>query len=191
MTDTKSDLRKRAFAARKTAHAAGQGAGQGNATSHLLAEVLRQPPGIVAAYMPIRTEIDPLPAMRTLAERGHTLCVPVIRAKAAPLEFHVWTPRGVMISGPFGALVPEAGQVVQPDTLIVPLVAFDDAGHRLGYGGGFYDRTLQKLRAMKPVRAIGFAYAAQRMPLIVESRDQPLDVIVTEHGSLAPSAVKG
>jgi len=81
--------------------------------------------------------------------------------------------------------------VVQPDTLIVPLVAFDDTGHRLGYGGGFYDRTLQKLRAMKPVRAIGFAYAAQRMPLIVESTDQPLDVIVTEHGSLAPSAVKG
>ena len=82
MTDTKSDLRKRAFAARKAAHAAGQG----EATSHLLAEVLRQPPGIVAAYMPIRTEIDPLPAMRTLAEQGHTLCVPVIDRKSTRLN---------------------------------------------------------------------------------------------------------
>lgn len=187
MSDIKSDQRKRAFAARKVAHADGQG----DATQHLLAEVLRQPPGIIAAYMPIRTEIDTMPAMLALAEMGHVICVPVIVAKAQPLEFHVWTPDTPMIAGPFGAQIPAKAQVLQPDTLIVPLVAYDETGNRLGYGGGFYDRSLERLRAMKPVRAIGFAFAQQQVPLTPEPTDQRLDVVVTQHGSLAPSAVNG
>lgn len=183
----KTELRKRAFAARKVAHAAGQG----DATAHLLAEVLRQPAGIIAAYMAIRTEIDPMPAMHTLAQQGHRICVPVIVAEGQPLEFHEWTPDSVMIAGPFGAKTPENAEVLQPDTVILPLVAFDLAGNRLGYGGGFYDRTLQRLRAAKRVRAIGYAYAAQQLPLTPEPTDEVLDMIVTERGSLAPQQITG
>lgn len=178
----KSDLRKRAFAARKAAHAAGQG----EASRHLLDAVLRQPPGVIAAYMPIRTEIDPVPTMRMLVQQGYRVCVPVIVAEAQPLEFHEWTPDSVMVAGPFGAQVPQDAAVLQPDTVIVPLVAFDLSGNRLGYGGGFYDRTLQLLRASRPVRAIGYAYWAQQMPLAPEPTDEVLDMIVTERGSLAP-----
>lgn len=87
-----------------------------------------------------------------------------------------------MIDGPFGALVPDTGEFVEPDILIVPMVAFDPRGFRLGYGGGFYDRTLERLRDVNPsVLAIGFAFAAQRLEAVPqEPTDQPLDMIVTE-----------
>ena len=185
--DAKTAARRQAFAARKSAHAAGQGA----AADHLLRAILAGPVGIVAGYMPIRTEIDPLPAMAALVTAGHRVCVPVIRAAATPLAFHEWTPEAEMIDGPFGARVPRDGAVLEPDTLIVPLVAFSSAGDRLGYGGGFYDRTLMGLRARKPVRAIGFAFAAQRMDLAPEPTDEPLDLIVTETGPLAPLRPRG
>lgn len=88
-----------------------------------------------------------------------------------------------MIDGPFGAQVPRAGVWVTPDVVIVPLVAFDRKGGRLGYGGGFYDRTLEGLRAQAPVVAIGYAFAAQEAEdLPLEPTDQPLDMIVTEAG---------
>jgi 5-formyltetrahydrofolate cyclo-ligase len=90
-----------------------------------------------------------------------------------------------MVAGPFGALIPEAGDDVVPEVLIVPLVAFDRAGNRLGYGGGFYDRTLEGLRAARPTFAIGFAYAAQEAEALpLEPTDQPLDAIVTEAETL-------
>ena len=185
--DAKAALRRTAFAARKAANAAGPGEG----VRHLLDALARGPVGVVAGYMPIRTEIDPLPAMRALADAGTRVCVPVIRAAATPLAFHEWTPEAEMIDGPFGARVPRDGAVLEPDTLIVPLVAFSPAGDRLGYGGGFYDRTLMGLRARKPVRAIGFAFAAQRMDLAPEPTDEPLDLIVTETGPLAPLRPRG
>ena len=180
--DAKAALRRTAFAARKAAHAAGPGEG----VRHLLDALAREPVGVVAGYMPIRTEIDPLPAMRALAEAGTRVCVPVIRAAGAPLDFREWTPDADLVDGPFGAKVPTRGDWLVPETLIVPLVAFDRSGNRLGYGGGFYDRTLARLRAAGPVRAIGFAYAAQEMDLAPEPTDEPLDLIVTERGSLAP-----
>jgi 5-formyltetrahydrofolate cyclo-ligase len=92
-----------------------------------------------------------------------------------------------MVKGEFGAMIPEAGDWMIPQILIVPLVAFDRRGGRLGYGGGFYDRTLEKLRATRATMAIGFAYAAQEdenLPL--EPTDQPLDLIVTEQGVITP-----
>jgi len=85
--------------------------------------------------------------------------------------------------GEFGALIPQEGAWLEPELLIVPLVAFDRRGYRLGYGGGFYDRTLQALRAHKPTLAIGFAFAAQELPLVpTDTTDQPLDAIITEQG---------
>ena len=88
-----------------------------------------------------------------------------------------------MVAGVFGAAIPEVGDWMTPEIVIVPLVAFDRAGGRLGYGGGFYDRTLEGLRAARPTLAIGFAYAGQEAEgLPLEATDQPLDMVVTEAG---------
>jgi 5-formyltetrahydrofolate cyclo-ligase len=115
--------------------------------------------------------------------------VPVIEGKGLPLRFREWSPGVRMQPGPFGAQVPATGDWLQPELLIVPLLAFDAAGRRLGYGGGFYDRTLAALRARGPVRAIGLAYAAQQVGEVpADATDQPLDAIVTEAGVLRPGA---
>ncbi|MEX3014372.1 5-formyltetrahydrofolate cyclo-ligase [Gymnodinialimonas hymeniacidonis] len=182
--DPKAAARKTAFAARKVAHATVQAT---PATEHLLATIGPAKGSIIAGYMPIRTEISPLPAMTALHAAGARLCVPVIEAAGHPLDFREWTPDCAMESGPFGAQVPAKGDWLTPDTLIVPLVAFDARLKRLGYGGGFYDRTLERLRNAAPTRAIGFAYAAQELPDVPqEPTDQPLDALVTENGRLAP-----
>ncbi len=177
----KAALRTLAYAARKLAHAAG-----GDATAALLAEIGPVTGHVISGYMPIRTEISPLSAMAALATTNR-ICVPVIMGKGLPLSFREWTPDAVMVAGPFGALTPETGDFLTPDILIVPLVGFDRHAQRLGYGGGFYDRTLARLRAMGPVRAIGLAYRAQELPpLPIEPTDQPLDCIVTEQGVIRP-----
>ncbi len=183
MTDLaarKASARKTAFAARKSAFAAGQG----EACDHLLAALMRFSGAPLAGYLPIRSEIDPRPAMA--AHRG-MVGVPVIAGAGQPLTFRAWTPEAPLIPGPFGAFVPETGAEITPRVLIVPLVAFDRRGYRLGYGGGFYDRTLERLRAAGPVTAIGFAFAAQELDTVpVEPTDQPLDLIVTETGPILP-----
>lgn len=139
-----------------------------------------------SGYMAMRGEIDPLPAMAALAASG-PVGVPVILGRATPLAFHLWTPDGAMIPGPFGARVPAEGRPMVPELLIVPLLAFDRTGARLGYGGGFYDRTLAGLRARGKVLAVGFAYAAQEVPRVpVEATDQGLDAIVTEDEAIRP-----
>jgi 5-formyltetrahydrofolate cyclo-ligase len=107
--------------------------------------------------------------------------VPVVMAKASPLQFAQWEPEATLVPGAFGADVPEAIVPMVPQILIVPLVAFDRRGGRLGYGGGFYDRTLAGLRAEGPVMAIGFAYAVQEVDdLPQEPTDEVLDLIVTD-----------
>ena len=134
----------------------------------------------VAGYMPINTEIDPRPAMANALQNG-PVGVPVIVATAAPLQFAQWAPDMAMVKGAFGAQIPANPRWMVPQIVIVPLVAWDLSGGRLGYGGGFYDRTLQGLRQGGDVLAIGFAFNVQRddnLPL--ESTDQPLDMIVTE-----------
>lgn len=183
--DRKAALRKAAYAARKQAHAAGR---IDAATRALLAEIGPAAGQVISGYMPIRTEIDPVPAMTALAARNR-LCVPVIEAAGRPLRFREWAPGCAMVDGPFGARVPETGDWLVPAILIVPLVAFDARANRLGYGGGFYDRTLEGLRAAGPVRAIGFAYAAQRLAdLPLEPTDQRLDAVVTEAGVIRAGA---
>ncbi|MEL6954416.1 MAG: 5-formyltetrahydrofolate cyclo-ligase [Pseudomonadota bacterium] len=186
--DAKTRARKAAFAARKSADASTDLA---PATAALLAAVEDQLAGrgaaIIAGYMPIRTEIDPRPAMAALS-RAHRIAVPVIVGDGLPLKFRHWTPEAAMVPGPFGAQVPAEGDWLVPDLIILPLVAFDRRGTRLGYGGGFYDRSLAQLTeaASRPA-AIGFAYAAQELPeLPREPTDQPLDLIVTEIGALIP-----
>ncbi|WP_341368778.1 5-formyltetrahydrofolate cyclo-ligase [Yoonia sp. BS5-3] len=173
----KSAARKAAFARRKDAHALGHG------NSGYLSEVLAGYRGVpLSGYMAMRTEIDPIAAMEEAAAHG-PVGVPVIMGKGQPLTFRTWEPGCSLITGEFGAMIPETGVEMTPEIVIVPLVAFDRSGGRLGYGGGFYDRTLQQLRAARPTLAIGFAYAAQEDPnLPLEPTDQPLDLVVTEHG---------
>jgi 5-formyltetrahydrofolate cyclo-ligase len=176
MSDIKALARDAAFAARKAAFAAGQGQ-----AAEILADYLAGQAGrALSGYMPMRTEIDPLPAMA--AHQG-PVGVPVIIGKAQPLRFREWTPGAAMVEGAFKAMIPAEGGWLEPEVLIVPLLAFDAAGYRLGYGGGFYDRTLQGLRARGPVLAVGFAFAAQEVAEVpIDATDQRLDAVVTEAG---------
>ncbi len=184
MTDLaqiKAAARAAAFARRKAAHDPARSAA---GADRLLAELRPHAGRVLSGYMPIRTEISPLPAMTDMARHG-PVCVPVIQGPDLPLLFRQWTPEAVMIDGPFGAKIPAEGAALEPEILIVPLVAFDRQGQRLGYGGGFYDRTLERLRAKRPTMAIGFAYGGQQADALpIEPTDQPLDMIVTEAGVL-------
>ena len=141
--------------------------------------------GPVAGYWPIRTEIDPRPVMEALSEQGVELCLPEVVARAAPLRFRRWRPGAALAPAGFGLSVPRDAPEVTPRVLIVPLLAFDAERFRLGYGGGHYDRTLALLRAGGPLRAVGFAYAAQQVAAVPrEATDARLDVITTEAGSV-------
>lgn len=176
MTDKKA-LRKAASAARAEAH---RSVDVAPAHAALRAR-LDQTSGPVSFFWPIRTEIDPRPVMEALASH-RPVCLPVTNGYAA-LRFRSWTPGAEMEVDGFGVAVPAGNTSIVPQVLVVPLLAFDRHGHRLGYGAGHYDRTLEELGAQGPVTAIGFAYAAQeiaRVPTV--PTDQPLDAIVTENG---------
>ena len=174
----KATARKEAFARRKPLFEQANAAQAG-----YLSEVLAGYRGVpLSGYMPIRTEIDPRPAMAEAAAYG-PVGVPVIEAADQPLVFARWTPDTVMVPGAFGAAIPSELDLFEPEILIVPLLAFSREGGRLGYGGGFYDRTLEMLHAKRSTLAIGFAFAGQEQPdLPLEETDQPLDLIVTEAG---------
>jgi 5-formyltetrahydrofolate cyclo-ligase len=180
LKEIKDAARNHAFGVRKAAFRAGQGR-----AAAILSEVLQDHRGKpLSGYMPMRTEIDPLPAM---AAHDGPVGVPVIMAKATPLQFREWTPDAEMVEGPFGARVPAGGGWIVPQVLIVPLLAWDRRLYRLGYGGGFYDRTLQGLRASGPVVAIGYAFAAQEVDEVpIDATDQRLDMVVTEAGVVHP-----
>lgn len=142
---------------------------------------------VIAGYLPIRSEVDPRPAMGMFAGKA-TVCVPVVVAAGKPLEFMAWHPHVPLVPGPYGTLHPEEGAPVWPDILLVPLLAFDRRGHRLGYGGGFYDRTIAALSATGPrPRTIGLAYSAQEVREVpIGPHDAGLDAIVTEADVIRP-----
>lgn len=174
--------------ARATREAAARGDPTGAALAlarHFLAGLSLAPDAIVAGYWPTQGEIDPRPLMRALAGRGHGLALPVIAAKAAPLIFRRWDGATLPPAGRFGIPAPDAAAPeIRPDVILVPLLAFDARGHRLGYGGGYYDRTLAGWRAGGGGLAIGLAFAAQQVDeLPTEPTDQPLDGIATERAA--------
>lgn len=149
--------------------------------------VAREKPACASLFWSVKGEIDIGPLARKLVAAGVKLCLPVIERKAAPLVFRAWRPGDALVDRPFGLKEPPEGvEEVEPDLLFVPLAAFDRAGGRVGYGGGFYDRTLEKLRAKKPALAIGLAFAVQEVEGVpVESHDERLDGVLTESGFLA------
>ncbi|MDJ0942505.1 MAG: 5-formyltetrahydrofolate cyclo-ligase [Kiloniellales bacterium] len=142
----------------------------------------------VSGYWPLRDELDPRPVLEALAARGRRLCLPVVVESGAALVFRSWRPDAALEPAVFGTRVPGPDcPSVEPDILLVPLLAFDRRGRRLGYGGGFYDRTLAALRGRRPVLAIGLAFAAQEVEEVpVEAGDEALDRIVTEREVIAP-----
>lgn len=146
-------------------------------------------PSNIGLYMPMDSEFDPRPLAQALAGPDTRLCLPVVRAKATSLRFRRWQPGEALLPHVFGTFAPgpDVPELV-PDLLLVPLLAFDRDFYRLGYGGGFYDRTLAELRASGgPVFAIGVGFSAQRMDAVPRGPyDEPLDAIVTEDGIVLP-----
>ena len=150
-----------------------------------LAGLLPADGAVVAGYWPVRGEIDPRPLLRLLYERGCVLGLPAIGDAAGLMEFRRWTPTTRMRAGAFGIPVPPAENgVLEADILLVPLLAFDRRLYRLGYGGGYYDRALMRLRRDRPAtRAFGMAFAEQEMERVArEAHDQPLDGVITPAG---------
>lgn len=153
-------------------------ASHGVAFTHVL------PPAVVSGYMPFGDEADIRLLMHSLVEAGYQLALPVIIKKAAPLEFRAWAPGADLEAAQWGIMEPsETAEVLLPDVVLSPLLAFDDEGYRLGYGGGFYDRSLEKLRALKPVVLVGIAFDEQRVDSVPrDAFDQRLDWIMTPSG---------
>lgn len=141
-----------------------------------------KPGTIVSGFSPLKTEINPLPLMRALAESGAQLALPVVSGRGKPLIMRAFAFGDALASGQWGIREPkpDAGEVA-PDILLVPLLAFDRSGHRIGYGAGYYDMTIAALRKVKPVIAAGIAFAAQEIDAVpVSPRDVRLDLVLTE-----------
>jgi len=140
------------------------------------------PGAVVSGFMPMKSEINPVPLMRKLADAGATLALPVVAGKGQPLIMRAWSLGEPLAAGVWGIREPkpEAPEVF-PDILIVPLLAFDRRGHRIGYGAGYFDMTIAALRARKPVVAAGIAFAAQEIAEVPTTpRDARLDLVLTE-----------
>ncbi len=178
---TKSRLRATALAARDALSGEHRAAAaQTIALRGLPFEIM--PGAVVAGYSPIRSEIDPIPLMRKLAVPGVQLALPAIVAGDQPLKFRAWSPDERLQRGRLGILEPSAdAKEVIPDILLVPLAAFDRAGHRIGYGAGHYDRTLEQLRKLKAITAVGVAVAVQEVEAVPALlHDAALDYVLTE-----------
>jgi 5-formyltetrahydrofolate cyclo-ligase len=178
---TKAELRRQALARRDGLPAAERA--QAAAT---IAErpfpVAVAPGTIVAGFMPMKSEINPLPLMRKLADAGARLALPVVAGQGKPLIMRAWGFGEPLAAGVWGIRQPQpAAPEVAPDILIVPLLAFDRAGHRIGYGAGYYDMTIAGLREQKAVLAIGIAFADQEIAAVPATpHDAPLDLVLTE-----------
>lgn len=179
--EKKAALRRRALATRlEKADPKAADAVAGNALDALTFT----PRDIVSVYVAMRAELDPAPLASALDARGVTLALPVVEAKGAPLVFRRWRPGDALASGSLGTRHPKPdAESLRPTIVFAPLLAFDADGYRLGYGGGYYDRTLGLLRKQGPLLAVGLAYAFQEVSALPHmSYDAPLDCVVTENG---------
>jgi len=147
----------------------------------------------ISAYWPLEEEFDPRPLFTALHRRGHPVGLPVILGKGQPLLFRRWEPATELVRGSFRVMTPPptAPEII-PRLLLVPLLAFDHAGYRLGYGGGFYDCTIAKLRNAGEALAVGVTFADLEVPAVPrDETDQPLDWIVTERETIRVGAIPG
>lgn len=183
-TASRARLRREKIAARQGLSAAEHARLSGLIEGHLEREFQRRSPGIVAFCWPIRGEFDARSLVGRLLAHGWRACMPVVEILAAPMRFRPWTPTAAMDVDPYGIPIPATGQVSPPpDIVLLPLVAFDAAGYRLGYGGGYFDRTLAALSPRPAAWGVGFELA-RTAALHPQAHDIPLDVIVTELGAM-------
>ena len=145
--------------------------------------------GVYAAYLPIRSEISPLPLIAALHDAGQATAMPVTPAEGQPLSFRLWAVGDVLEDGPYGTRQPPVGgTTVLPDVILAPLLAFDLGGWRLGYGGGFYDRTIADFAARGlQASVVGLAYDRQKLDKVpVGPYDMPLDAVLSPSGLHRP-----
>jgi 5-formyltetrahydrofolate cyclo-ligase len=144
------------------------------------------PGTIVSGFMPLKSEINPLPLMCKLADAGAGLALPVVAGRGKPLIMRSWRWGAPLTAGVWGIREPPpAAPQVEPDILLVPLLAFDRSGHRIGYGAGYYDLTIAQLRGKKPITAIGVAFAAQEIAHVPRTPfDASLDLVLTEQETI-------
>src|SRR5215831_10265901 len=141
---------------------------------------------VVSGFSPLKSEVSPLPLLRRLADAGASLALPVVAGRGQALIMRAWSFGAPLVPGVWGIREPPAdAPELFPDILIVPLLAFDRHGHRIGYGAGYYDMTIARLRAMKPVLAIGLAFAVQEIAAVPATpRDARLDLVLTERETI-------
>jgi len=144
------------------------------------------PGTIVSGFMPLKSEINPLLLMRKLSEAGAELALPVVAGRGKPLIMRGWRWGAPLAAGVWGIREPTSeSPQIEPDILLVPLLAFDRSGHRIGYGAGYYDLTIAQLRGKKPITAVGLAFAAQEIVHVPRtSFDAPLDLVLTEQEAI-------
>jgi 5-formyltetrahydrofolate cyclo-ligase len=177
----KAELRRTAIA-RRDAMPAETRAAAAEAIAARGFPVAVTPRTIVSGFMPLKSEINPLPLMKALAGQRARLALPVIAGRGKALVMRSWTFDEPLDRGQWGIREPKADAAeVEPDIILVPLLAFDRTGHRIGYGAGYYDLTIATLRRRKPIVAIGLAFAAQEVPVVPATpRDARLDLVLTE-----------
>jgi 5-formyltetrahydrofolate cyclo-ligase len=174
-------LRQQALA-RREAIAVDQRAAAAQAIAARALPLPVTPSTVVSGYSSLKSELNPLPLMRRFADAGARLALPVVAGRGQPLIMRAWSFGDPLASGVWGIRepMPQAREEF-PDVLIVPLLAFDRSGNRIGYGAGYYDMTIHRLRAMKPVVALGLAFAVQQFDQVpVTARDARLDLVLTE-----------
>ncbi len=181
LADAKNELRRDAVAHRD-ALPAGLRAAAADTIAARPFPVSFAPGTVVSGFMPLNNEIDPLPLMRALARHGARLALPVVVGRGKPLLMREWAFGQPLANSNWGIREPtQQAAAVEPDILIVPLLAYDRTGNRIGYGAGYYDLTIAQLRARKPIVAAGLAFAAQEVPAVpVSARDARLDLVLTE-----------
>ena len=149
-------------------------------TDSIMQFLASKPSTLLGFYWPFRGEDDARPVAEALHAQGMRLALPVVLRMKAPLEFRAWQPGAHLKSGVWGIPIPADGEVVSPDVLIVPLVGFDRRGFRLGYGGGFYDRTLAAMPRRPTTLGVGFSLGMLET-IHPQQHDIPMDVVITEH----------
>jgi 5,10-methenyltetrahydrofolate synthetase len=179
--EVRAALRRDKIAARLALSPETRRQASGHILDHLARLLLPRPAGVIGYCWPIRAEVDCRPLVESLLGRGWRAAMPTVVVPAAPMEFRVWWPDAPMTADPFGIPVPATAVDGVPDVLLLPLVAFDAAGYRLGYGGGYFDRTLAGCRPRPLTVGVGFECCAVES-IRPEPHDVPLDAIVTETG---------
>jgi len=177
----RATLRREKIAARQAMPAAAQRSASVAIQHHLAEFLLPLKTGTIAFCMPIRAEADCRPLVEHLLTLGWQAAMPTVEAIDAPLAFRAWSPATPMTTDPYGIPIPATDRQAHPDVLLLPLVAFDAAGYRLGYGGGYFDRTLAAMQPRPLSIGVGFDLCAVR-DIHPERHDVPLDLIVTESG---------